>query len=73
MRYSNTYPFAARLRHQYDRGPPLHRWIMGIMRELQSPKAWKRHPAPFAKTGKGKARRQARRFAEAQRARWLAE
>lgn len=47
-------------RHPYERGTPLHRWAVGILRSLLGPRAWTRHPAPFAK--RDRARRITRQF-----------
>jgi hypothetical protein len=44
------------------RGTGLHRWAMRVLMELNNPRTWRRHPAPFAKTRAGRARRVERRF-----------
>lgn len=38
--------------------------LSGLLRELLKQSTWKRHPAPFAKTERGRCRREERRFVD---------
>lgn len=50
------------MRHPWDRGSPLLRWAIGVLVLTQNRRCWRRHPAPFAKSRRGMARRRDRRF-----------
>jgi hypothetical protein len=51
-----------RRRHPCDKGEPAQRAIGASFRFLLETKTWKRHPAPFKKTWRGRQRRQEVRF-----------
>lgn len=51
-----------RWRHSMDQGTPLVRWTISVLQLLNDNRSWSRHPAPFAKTAQGRARRAARQF-----------
>ena len=51
-----------RWRHPYDKGSPHQRALGAAFRFLLETSTWKRHPEPFAKTNRGKKRRDERRF-----------
>jgi hypothetical protein len=53
-----------RLHHPYDRGTALHRWAMLVLSLCNNNRTWRRHPEPFAKTQRGKARRNQRKFVQ---------
>jgi len=40
---------------------------VGPLRDLLKASTWKRHPKPFAKTGRGRDRREERRFVESRK------
>jgi hypothetical protein len=50
-------------RHPFDRGSHLQLQITAFFRVLMCPKWWAKHPAPFAKTHRGRLRRAERKFA----------
>jgi hypothetical protein len=53
-----------RWRHPCDKGSPAQRKLGAAFRFLMENSTWKRHPKPFAKTDRGRARRSERRFVD---------
>lgn len=51
-----------RRRHPCDKGHPYTRALNDAFRFLFDGRTWRRHPEPFAKTERGKQRREIRRF-----------
>lgn len=51
-----------RRRHPCDKGQPTQRAIGAAFRFLLETKTWKRHPAPFNKTRRGRDRHAERHF-----------
>jgi hypothetical protein len=51
-----------RWRHPWEKGDPIQRQIGEAFRFLLEGRTWKRHPAPFNKTERGRERRAEKRF-----------
>ena len=51
-----------RWRHPADKGEPIQRKVGAAFRFLLNNHTWKRHPAPFKKTKRGRMRRAEQRF-----------
>jgi hypothetical protein len=52
----------AKRRHQHERGGSVQRQFTAALRRLTDHRFWAKHPAPFSKSEKARARREARLF-----------